>query len=92
MCVFTYWIRHFTTMRWNPFRSNNLEGEMLPTIRAALLPHITRVNCIAMRDKWYIYKKFPQDFMAVPIGYTLRTNGVLGYFEVPMGYYNGAIG
>ena len=33
--------------------SKNLEGEMLPPTRAALLPHITRANYIAMRDKSY---------------------------------------
>ncbi len=33
------------------FRSKNLEGEMLPTTRAALLPHSTRSNYITMRNK-----------------------------------------
>ena len=40
-------------LRWELFRSKNLEGEMLPPTRAALLPHITRANYIAMRDKSY---------------------------------------
>ena len=31
-------------LRWDLFRSKNLEGEMLPPTCAALLPHITRVN------------------------------------------------
>jgi len=31
----------------------NLEGEMLPSTRAALLPHINRANYITMRDKSY---------------------------------------
>ena len=31
----------------------NLEGEMLPPTRASLLPHVTRANYIAMRDKSY---------------------------------------
>jgi len=41
-------------LRWQLFRSKNLEGEMLPPTRAALLPHITRANYIAMRDKSYV--------------------------------------
>lgn len=40
-------------LRWELFCSKNLEGEMLPPTRAALLPHITRANYIAMRDKSY---------------------------------------
>jgi len=40
-------------LRWELFRSKNLEGEMLPPTRAVLLPHITRANYIAMRDKSY---------------------------------------
>ena len=36
------------------FQSRNIEGEMLPPTRAALLPHIIRVNYIAMRDKSYV--------------------------------------
>jgi hypothetical protein len=40
--------------RWQSFRSKNLEGEMLPPTRAALLPHIIRSNYIAMRDKSYV--------------------------------------
>lgn len=40
-------------LRWELFRTKNLEGEMLPPTRAALLPHITRVNYISMRDKSY---------------------------------------
>ena len=38
---------------WELFRSKNLEGEMLPPTRAALLPHIACVNYISMRDKSY---------------------------------------
>ena len=41
-------------LRWQLFRSKNLEGEMLPPTRAALLPHIIRSNYIAMRDKSYV--------------------------------------
>ena len=41
-------------LRWQLFRSKNLEGEMLPPTRAALLPHIIRANYIAMRDKSYV--------------------------------------
>ena len=40
-------------LRWALFRSKNLEGEMLPPTRAALLPHIVRANYICMRDKSY---------------------------------------
>ena len=40
-------------LRWELFRSKNMEGEMLPPTRAALLPHIIRVNFICMRDKSY---------------------------------------
>ena len=40
-------------LRWELFRSKNLEGEMLPPTRAALLPHINRVNYIAMHGKSY---------------------------------------
>ena len=36
-------------LRWELFRSRNLEGEMLPPTRASLLPHITRANFMAMR-------------------------------------------
>ena len=41
-------------LRWELFRSKNLEGEMLPPTRAALLPHILRANYITMRDKSYM--------------------------------------
>ena len=40
-------------LRWTLFRSKNMEGENLPPTRAALLPHIARVNFICMRDKSY---------------------------------------
>ncbi len=41
------------SLRWDLFQSKNLEGEMLPPTRAALLPHIIRANYITMRDKSY---------------------------------------
>ncbi len=41
------------SLRWELFRSKNLEGEMLPPTRAALLPHILRANYITLRDKSY---------------------------------------
>ena len=41
------------TLRWELWRSKNMEGEMLPPTRSALLPHIRRVNYVAMRDKSY---------------------------------------
>ena len=44
----------FLKLRWEMFRSRNLEGEMLPPTRATLMPHITRTNYIAMRDKSYV--------------------------------------
>ena len=40
-------------LRWELFRSKNLEGEMLPPTRGALLPHVMHANYIAMRDKSY---------------------------------------
>ena len=40
-------------LRWEVFRSKNMEAENLPPTRAAFLPHITRVNFICMRDKSY---------------------------------------
>ena len=40
-------------LRWEHFRSRNLDGEMLPPTRASLLPHITRANFMAMHDKCY---------------------------------------
>ena len=40
-------------LRWELFRSKNLEGEMLPPTRATLLPHIMRANYMSMRDKSY---------------------------------------
>ena len=45
--------RSLLALRWELFRSKNLEGEMLPPTRASLLPHIKRANHIAMRDKSY---------------------------------------
>ena len=45
-------------LRWEMFRSRNLEGEMLPPTRAVLLPHITRANYTSMRDKSY-YTRCP---------------------------------
>lgn len=40
-------------LRWELFGSKNLEGEVLPLTRAALLPHIIRTNYIDMKDKSY---------------------------------------
>ena len=40
-------------LRWHLFRTKNAEGENLPPTRGVLLPHITRANYIAMRDKSY---------------------------------------
>ena len=41
-------------LRWEMFQTRNMEGEILPPTRAALLPHILRANYIAMRDKSYV--------------------------------------
>ena len=41
-------------LRWELFLSNNLEGEMLPPTRAALLPHYLRANSVTMQDKSYL--------------------------------------
>ena len=35
---------HLPSLRWEQFRSKNLEGEVLPPTRAALPPHIIRAN------------------------------------------------
>ena len=40
-------------LRWELFRSRNLEGEKLPPTRATLMPHILHTNFVAMRDKSY---------------------------------------
>ena len=40
-------------LRWELFRSRNLEAEKLPPTRATLMPHILRTNFVAMRDKSY---------------------------------------
>ena len=40
-------------LRWELFRSRNLESEKLPPTRATLMPHILRTNFVAMRDKRY---------------------------------------
>jgi len=36
------------SLRWELFRSKNLEGEMLPPTRATLLPHIIRANYVTI--------------------------------------------
>jgi len=40
-------------LRWELFRSKNLESEMLPPTRGTLIPHIQRTNYVTMRDKGY---------------------------------------
>lgn len=40
-------------LKWKMFRTKNVDREMLPPTRAALIPHITHANYIAMRDKSY---------------------------------------
>ena len=42
-----------TTLRCELFRYRNLEGEIVPPIRASLVPHLVRTNFMAMRDKTY---------------------------------------
>ena len=42
------------SLRWELFRSKNVEGEMLPSTRAALLPHIIRANYVSIRNKSYL--------------------------------------
>ena len=44
-------------LRWEMFRSKNLEGEMLPPTIASLYPHIKRSNYMSMRDKSYTLTK-----------------------------------
>ena len=41
-------------LRWELFRSKNLEGEMLPPTRPALLRHIIHANYFTMQDKSYL--------------------------------------
>ena len=41
-------------LRWELFRTQQREGEMLPPTRGAFLPHVMRVNYVTMRDKSYI--------------------------------------
>ena len=43
-----------SALRWEMLRSKNMEGEMLPPTRSALLPHAMRANYMSMRDKSYI--------------------------------------
>ena len=40
-------------LRWELFRSRNLEGEKLPPTRATLISHILCTNTVGMRDKSY---------------------------------------
>ena len=40
-------------LRWQLFSTKNLEGEMLPTTQAALLPHLMRTNYICTHKKSY---------------------------------------
>ena len=46
-----------STLRWEMFRSRNLEGEMLPPTVGTLLPHIIQANFVCMRDKSYVTPK-----------------------------------
>lgn len=41
-------------LRWELFRSKNMESEMLPPTRATLLPHIQRTNFVCTVNKAYI--------------------------------------
>ena len=41
-------------LRWELFRSKNMESEMLPPTRATLLPHIQRANFVCMVNKAYV--------------------------------------
>ena len=43
-------------LRWELFRTRNMEGENLPPTRGALLPHIMRVNYVCARDKSYVQR------------------------------------
>ena len=46
-------IRIIPELRWELFRSKNLEGEKLPPILPTLYPHIMRSNFITKKDKSY---------------------------------------
>ena len=45
------------SLRWEMFRSRNLQGELLPPTLATLFPHILRTNYVCTRDKSYLYSK-----------------------------------
>ncbi|MCP3888386.1 MAG: hypothetical protein GY702_05875, partial [Desulfobulbaceae bacterium] len=40
-------------LRWDLFRTRNLEGEKLPPTRASFIPHMQRANFTTKRDKSY---------------------------------------
>ena len=42
--------RTIPDLRWELWRTRNLEGENLPPIVPSLLPHLIRANFMAMRD------------------------------------------
>ena len=45
--------RVLSELRWELFRANNLESEMLPPTVGTLIPHVHRVNYMAMRYRCY---------------------------------------
>ena len=52
------WPRTLPALRWELFRSKNLEGEMRPPTRSSFLPHLRRVNYVSLRDKSYTQTQF----------------------------------
>ena len=47
-------LRSIPELRWELFRSKNLEGEKLPPTVATFYPHIMRSNFTSRRDKSYV--------------------------------------
>ena len=45
--------RTLPELRWELFRTNQKEGEMLPPTRGSFLPHVQRANYVTMRYKSY---------------------------------------
>ena len=45
--------RILSEQRWELFRANNLESEMVPPTVGTLIPHAQRVNYMVVRDRGY---------------------------------------
>ena len=69
-------------LRWELFRSRNLESEKLPPTRATLMPHILHTNVVAMMDKSYTIP----DPCLLPLEKNGRILAGDGYVPVPYLY------